>query len=133
MMHNDKNIKIKKLYNIAIKLHTLVEQLKKQLALLDTEHNAQVINEKIKGYRLPVAPQVIDKIVKNNNTTPQQKIAIAKEFQRRKLQQQQLRNAVKASAENMSVDEYEMSVVNTISGGNKPYHIVPDTSYRKPK
>ena len=132
-MHNNNHIKIKKLYNITLKLFKLVDELKEQLALIDANQNGQVINEKVKGYRLPVAPQVIDRITNNPYTTPQQKIAMAKEFQRRKLKQQQLRNAVQGAAENMTVDDYELAVINTMSGSNNPYHIVPDTSYRKPK
>ena len=115
-MYNTKIIEIIRIQNMINELESYLKMVRENIEKIKERNKKNMSENKIKGYRLPVAPQVIDRITNNPYTTPKQKIAMAKEFQRRKLKQQQLRNAVQGAAENMTVDDYELAVVNTMSG-----------------
>jgi len=85
------------------------------------------INEIIK--KIPVDPRAIDKLSQNPYTTPAQKIAMAKEFKRKKLRQMQTRDAVASAAQNVSDEELALSSLEQASG--ERYKIVPDATHNQ--
>ena len=82
---------------------------------------------------MPVHPKVVDAIMKSPTAkTPQDKIALAKQFQKAKLAKAQLRGAITQSASQMTDDDLALSFINRNTTG-QPYKMVPDASGKSGK
>jgi tRNA A22 N-methylase len=124
--------KLKKLSNLIMQMEYMIQLLRNYMVLNGDLKNQKILKETDKIYNLPVHQKVVDRIVNNPNTTPQQKVQIANTLKKTKLAQRQVRNAVQRAATQVTSDELALSFMNQ-NHPEAPYKIVPDAAYGKSK
>jgi len=123
----------KQIENWLLKMEQLVADMRVYLDHINGGQGEQILSEKQKIITMPVHPKVVDAIMRSPTAkTPQDKIALAKQFQKAKLAKAQLHGAITQSASQMTDDDLALSFINRNTTG-QPYKIVPDASGKSGK
>lgn len=126
-MFDTKTCEIIRIQNMINELDSYLKIVRENIEKIKERNKNKMSENKIKGYRLPVAPQVIDRITNNPYTTPKQKIAMAKKFQAEKLAKLRLRGSIKNAATQLTSDDMALNFMNQNTSG-KPYRFVDENS-----
>jgi hypothetical protein len=127
MNKNYRKTNYKQIQNWLLKMEQLISNMRSYINGLNANSGEQLLSEK-KIISIPVDDRIIDKIIRSPTAkTPQQKVAMAKQFQAAKLQKAQTRNAVKSAATTTDDEALALSFINQNTTG-RPYKIVPDAA-----